>query len=161
MTAEQNLRNGAAIMVLGNLVFLIFAVATLFRVIDGGIALGVETFNGVTTELLNKLNPAIMYYSMHVHVVLAGFVVSTAIATAALAWYGVRNGSWWALITAVVAPVVGLIIALPMHYMGLFEYNWMSHLGIIYLGAIVYVAGVLVALVGMIKASPMAAHARR
>ena len=157
MSAERYLHNGAAIMVLGNLIFFAFAVVMFFHVVGGGIALGVETFNGVTVEQLNEINPAI--YSMHVHVVLAGFVVAIAISGTGLALYGVRNGAWGALITAVAGPVVGLMIAMPMHYMGLFEYNWVSHLGFIYLGTVVFVIGVLLALVGMIKESPVAAHA--
>ena len=159
MSSERYLHNGALIMVLGNLIFLAFAVATFIRITGGGIALGVDSFNGVTPAQLNELNPAIMYYSMHVHMVVVGFAVSVAIFGAAVAWFGVRNGLWWALITAVVAPVAGLIIAMPMHYMGLFEYNWVSHLGIIYLGVVVFVIGVLLALIGMIKESPVAAHA--
>src|SRR5712672_868687 len=65
----------------------------------------------------------------------------TAIAAGGLAWYGVRDGLWWAWIIAVVVPVVGLAVALPMHYMGHFNYDWVSHLGAIYLGTIIYVVG--------------------
>ena len=46
-----------------------------------------------------------------------------------------------------IVPVVGLAVALPMHYMGHFNYNWVSHLGPIYVGTIIYVVGALVALV--------------
>jgi len=64
----------------------------------------------------------------------------------ALAWYGVRAGAWWAWIAAVAAPVVGLAVALPMHYTGVFEHDWVSHLGPIYVGTLIYVAGALVGL---------------
>jgi hypothetical protein len=56
---------------------------------------------------------------------------------------------WWAWIIAVIAPVVGLVVALPMHYMGHFNYDWVSHLGPIYLGTIIYVVGTVVALLGL------------
>jgi hypothetical protein len=34
---------------------------------------------------------------------------------------------------------VGLAVALPLHWMGHFNYDWVSHLGPIYLGTIIYV----------------------
>jgi len=46
-------------------------------------------------------------------------------------------------------PVVGLVVALPMHWMGHFNYDWTSHLGPIYLGTIIYVVGAGVALLGL------------
>jgi len=84
---------------------------------DSGFEIGVETLNGITQQQLNELNPAIPAYIMHLHLAAAGFIAATAIALGGLAWYGVRNGSWWAWITSIVAPVVGLAVALPMHWM--------------------------------------------
>jgi len=75
-------------MVLGNIIFLAFAAATAIHVMGGGIALGVDAFNGITVNQLNELNPAIMFYSMHVHLVVAAFALSVAITGAALAWLG-------------------------------------------------------------------------
>ena len=60
-----------------------------------------------------------------------------------------------------IVPIVGLAVALPMHYMGHFNYDWVSHLGPIYLGTIVYVVGAVVALVGLAQATPAVAKARR
>jgi hypothetical protein len=157
MSSEQSLRRGVAIMVLGALIFFVYAVVFFLRSFsDDGFELGVATLNGVTPQQLNQLNPAIMGYIRHVHIALAGFIGSTAIAAGALAWYGVRNGFWWALITAVIAPVFGLAVALPMHYMGVFNLDWVSHLGPIYVGTLVYVAGVGLALIGLSQAAPMA-----
>jgi hypothetical protein len=68
---------------------------------------------------------------------------------------------WWAWLVAVIAAVVGLVVALPMHYMGHFNYNWVSHLGPIYLATIIYVVGAVVALFGLTQAAPAAAQARR
>jgi hypothetical protein len=50
---------------------------------------------------------------------------------------------------------------LPMHYMGHFNYDWVSHLGPIYLGTIIYIVGAALALVGLTQAAPAAAQARR
>jgi hypothetical protein len=149
-------------MVLGALIFFVYAVVFLFRAFaSSGFEIGVETLNGVTPQQLNGLNPAIMGYVTHLHVATAGFIAATAIAAGGLAWYGVRNGLWWAWITAVISPVLGLVVALPMHYMGHFNYDWVSHLGPIYLGTIIYVVGVAVALLGLSQAVPAAAQAKR
>ena len=162
MSREQSLRNGAGLMVLGALIFLAYAVVFLFRAFaSSGFELGVETLNGVTPQQLDGLNPAIMAYITHLHVAIAGFIAATAIAVGGLAWYGVRDGLWWAWITAVIVPVVGLAVALPLHYMGHFDYNWVNHLGPIYLGTIIYVVGAVQALAGLTRATAVAAQARR
>lgn len=161
MSREQYLRHGAGLMVFGALIFLVYAVVFLFRAFaGGGFEVGVETLNGVTTQQLDKLNPAIMGYITHLHVATAGFIAATAIAAGGLAWSGVRDGLWWAWIVAVIVPVVGLAVALPMHYMGHFNYDWVSHLGPIYLGTVIYVVGAAVALLGLTQAAPAARAAR-
>ena len=153
MSREQSLRNGAALMVLGALIFLVYAVAFFFLAFaSSGFEIGVATLNGVTRQQLDGLNPAIMAYITHLHVATAGFIAATAVAVAGLAWYGVRNGLWWAWITGVISPVVGLAMALPLHWMGHFNYDWVSHLGPIYLGTIIYVVGAAVALIGLASA---------
>jgi hypothetical protein len=149
-------------MVLAALLFLAYAVAFFFRAFaSSGFEVGVSTLNGVTPKQLDELNPAIMAYITHLHVAVAGFIAATAIAAGSLAWYGIRDGLWWAWITAVIVPVVGLAVALPMHYMGHFNYDWVSHLGPIYVGTIIYVIGAVVALVGLIQASPAVGPVRR
>ena len=162
MSREQSLRNGAGLMVLGALIIVVYAVVFFFRAFaSSGFELDVETLNGVTSQQLDGLNSPIMGYIMHLHVAIAGFIAATAIAAGGLAWYGVRDGLWWAWIIAVIVPIVGLAVALPMHYMGHFNYDWVSHLGPIYLGTIVYVVGAVVALVGLAQATPAVAQARR
>jgi len=160
MSREQSLRRGAAVMVLGALIFLVYAVVFFFRAFSSsGFELGVETLNGVTPQQLDRINPAITAYIMHLHLATAGFIAATAIAVGGVAWYGVRNGLWWAWITSVVAPVLGLAVALPMHWMGHFNYDWVSHLGPIYVGTIIYVVGALVALFGLSQTATAAASA--
>ena len=162
MSREQSLRNGAGLMVLGALIIVVYAVVFFFRAFaSSGFELDVETLNGLTSQQLDGLNSPIMGYIMHLHVAIAGFIAATAIAAGGLAWYGVRDGLWWAWIIAVIVPVVGLAVALPMHYMGHFNYDWVSHLGPIYLGTIVYVVGAVVALVGLTQAAPGAPQAAR
>src|SRR3989454_12558769 len=129
MSREQSLRNGAGLMVFGALIFLVYAVVFFFRAFgSSGFEIGVETLNGVTPQQLDRLNPAIMGYIMHLHVAVAGFIAATAIAAGGLAWYGVRSGLWWAWIISVIVPVVGLAVAFPLQYMGHFQYDWVGQL---------------------------------
>jgi hypothetical protein len=89
----------------------------------------------------------------------AGFElgVATLNGVIGLAWYGVRAGAWWAWITALISPVVGLIVALPMHYTGAFQHDWVSHLGPIYVGTLIFVVGAVMALVGFTRKAPATA----
>ncbi len=151
-TQNSGLNQGAMLMLLGSLAFIGYAVVFLFRnFAGGGFELGVQTLNGVTRDNLNALNPAIMHYVGHLHVATAGFIAATGIAVAALSWYGVRRGEWWAWIAAVVSPVVGLAVALPYHYTGTFEHDWVTHLGPIYVATLVFVVGALLALRAMTR----------
>lgn len=149
---------GALTMVVGAALFLLYAIVFFFRAFSGaGFELGVPTLNGVTQQQLDQLNPAIMGYITHLHVAIAGFIAATAIAVIGLVWYGVRAGAWWAWITAVISPVVGLAVALPLHYTGSFELNWVSHLGPIYVGTVIFVVGALMVLVAWTRKAPAAA----
>jgi hypothetical protein len=156
MQAQNSfVHRGAVTMVVGAVIFLIYAIVFLFRAFSGaGFELGVATINGVTQAQLNQLNPAIMGYITHLHAATAGFIAATAIAVIGLTWYGVRAGAWWAWITAVISPVVGLAVALPMHYTGAFEHDWVSHLGPIYLGTLIFVVGAVMVLVGLTRKAP-------
>lgn len=153
---EQNssLNLGAGLMLIASLAFIGYAVVFFFRNFGGGgFELGVSTLNGVTTDNLNAINPAIMHYIMHLHLAVAAFIAATGIAVAALSWYGVRRGEWWAWIAAVAAPVVGLAVALPYHYLGHFHFDWVAHLGPIYVATLVFVVGALLALRAMTQRS--------
>ena len=69
-------------MVLGALIFFIYAVVFFFRAFSGsGFEIGVETLNGVSPQQLDGINPAIMAYIMHLHVAIAGFIAATSRAT--------------------------------------------------------------------------------
>jgi len=151
-TQNPGLTQGAVLMVIAALAFIGYAVVFFVRNFTGtGFELGVETLNGVTRDQLNALNPAIVHYIGHLHVAMAGFIAGTGIAVAALSWYGVRRGEWWAWIAAVVSPVVGLVVALPYHYTGTFEHDWVTHLGPIYVATLVFVVGALLALRAMTR----------
>jgi hypothetical protein len=145
-SALTNLTNGTKLMAVGVLLFLAYAVAFLFNSLSGdGFEIGVHTLNGVTPADLNAINPAIMAYMNHLHVAISGFIMSTSVAVLALVWFGVQRGLWWAWWTAMIAPVVALVIALPLHYSGTFEHNWVTHIGPVYIGTLIFVVGGLMA----------------
>ncbi|MFC4439142.1 MULTISPECIES: hypothetical protein [Natrialbaceae] len=144
---NAKLRNGSLLMALAGVGFIGYGIVFLvLNFVGGGFELGVSHLGGMTPA---ELNPTVAYYISHLHVATAAFIISTGIAVTALSWYGVRQRLRWAWATAVVAAVVGLAIALPMHYTGGFAHDWITHLGPIYLATIVFVIGVVLAYQGM------------
>jgi len=155
MTAKNDtLNKGGTIMSGGAAIFLAYSVVYFLRTFSGnGFEIGVPTLNGVTPADLDALNPAIMEFITHSNVALSGFIAATSIAVIALCWFGVRSGDWWAWWTAMVAPVVALVVALPKHYFGGFDHNWITHIGPIYIGTAIFVVGGLIALSGLVNPS--------
>lgn len=141
------LRTGSILMALGGLAFIGYGIVFLIRAFIGsGFELGVATINGVIKAELVAIEPGIVHYITHLHVAIAGLLIAVGLAIAGLSWYGVRRGERWAWVTAVAAAVVSLGIALPMHYFELFEHDWVTHLGPVYLATIIFVLGAMVAL---------------
>ncbi len=152
MVQNNSLKYGSILMLIGSLSFILYAIAFFFRSFLGkGFEIGVETLNGATKESINAFNAAIVPYITHLHIAVSGFIAATGIAVAALSWYGVKHKRWWAWIAAVISPVVGLAVALPMHYFNYFNYNWVFHLGPIYLGTLIFIIGALISLNGLLQ----------
>ncbi|WP_226006968.1 hypothetical protein [Natrinema salinisoli] len=155
---ERGTRIGSLLMAFAGVAFVGYGIVFLARTFFGtGFELGVATLNGVTPADLDAIDPAIMHYINHLHVATAAFIIATGIAITALAWYGVRSGQLWAWATAIAAAVIGLAIALPMHYADLFAHDWVTHLGPIYLATIVFVIGAALAYRG-IQSAPQTAE---
>lgn len=139
MVESKSLRMGRVLMLIGSLSFVVYGLVFFFRSFSGeGFELGVETIGGLTQA---DLNQAVVHYIMHLHIATAAFIIATGVAVAALSWYGVKKRERWAWVAAVVSPVIGLGLALPMHYLGMFEYSHATHLGPIYLGTLIFVIG--------------------
>lgn len=148
--AGADVRRGSALMAFAGVAFVGYGLLFLiWNFAAGRFELGVEAINGVSRADLHAFEPGVLHYISHLHVATAAFIVSTGIAVAGLAWYGVRGGQLWAWTTSVVAAVLGLAIALPMHWLDLFSHDWVSHLGPVYLAAGVFVVGALLALRGL------------
>ncbi|HKG52724.1 MAG TPA: hypothetical protein VKB04_00580, partial [Anaerolineales bacterium] len=72
----------------------------------------------------------------------AGLIIALGLAVIALAIFGIRRGESWALWTALLVPIVGLMIAIPLHYP--FGFATLGHLGPIYLDTAVLIIGAIV-----------------
>lgn len=154
MTDEKKQKNGAILMLIAGIAFIGYGLAFLYRNFFGdGFELGVDTLGDLSRADLIISNPELFSYISHLHVATAGFIIAAGIATAFLSWYGVRKGMGWAWVAAVLTPVSGLLIALPMHYLNLFGHDWVTHLGPIYLAVLIFVIGALMSLPGVMKKS--------
>ncbi|ATW87200.1 hypothetical protein halTADL_0385 [Halohasta litchfieldiae] len=143
----STLWNGALLMALAGVAFIGYGIVFLvLNFVGGGFELGVSHLGGMTPA---QLDPTVAFYISHLHVATAAFIISTGIAVTALSWFGVRQRLRWAWATAVITAVTGLAIALPMHYIGGFAHDWVTHLGPIYLATAVFVGGVVLAYKGM------------
>jgi hypothetical protein len=49
----------------------------------------------------------------HLQVALSGFIIALGVTVIALAWYGIRHGERWALLTAFLGPVIAVAVAVP------------------------------------------------
>ena len=139
-------------MFIGALSFIVYGIVFFFLAFTGkGFELGVETIGGATREQLTAFNAALVPYITHLHIAVSAFIIATGIAVGAISLFAVRRGEWWAWIAAVISPVVGLAMALPMHYFSLFSFNHAAHLGPIYAGTFIFVVGSLIALKGLLE----------
>ena len=89
------------------------------------------------------------HYISHLHIAVSGFIASTGLAVAALAWFGVRSRQMWAWVAAVAAPVLALIVALPAHYP--WGFATIGHLGLIYLATLIFVIGAVLSLKALLE----------
>lgn len=146
---QSRIRTGAALMTLAGLAFVAYAaIFFILNFTDSFLELGIgpEQVDKGKAEI-EAFSPQLYHYISHLHIAVSGFIAATGLAVAGLSWYGVRKGEWWALVTAVIVPVVGLAVALPAHYpWGLAT---LGHLGLIYLAVAVFLAGVATAYAGM------------
>jgi hypothetical protein len=93
---------------------------------------------------IESFGPDLYEYISHLHIAVSGFIAAAGLATASLAWFGARRGIWWAYVTAVATPVLGLAVALLAHYP--YHLDTLGHLGLIHLATAVFVARAALAL---------------
>jgi hypothetical protein len=148
--AEASLRSGSWLMGIAAVGFIGYAAIFLLRnFTDSFLELGIGP-NEVHTgkDAIQQFSPGLFHYISHLHIAVSGFIAATGLAVLFLVAYGVRRGELWAWVGAVAAPVLGLAVALPAHYP--YHLDTLGHLGLIYLATLIFVAGALLALRGII-----------
>jgi len=149
-SVDAQLRSGSWLMGIAAIGFVGYSVIFFIRnFTDSFLELGIGSNEvNVGREAIQAFSPSLYHYIGHLHIAVSGFIAATGVAVLFLVAYGVRRGHLWAWVGAVAAPVLGLAVALPAHYPNGFD--TIGHLGLIYLAVVIFVAGALLALRGLI-----------
>lgn len=145
------LRTGSALMALAGVGFIGYGIIFFFRNFsDAFLELGISTAQvDVGRGEIQAFSPDLYHYISHLQIAISGFIAAAGLATAAMAWFGVRRGELWAYVTAIATPVLALAVALPSHYP--WGFATIGHLGLIYLATAVFVVGAAMALPSFIR----------
>jgi hypothetical protein len=148
--AEGDLRWGSWLMGVAAVGFIGYAAIFFVRnFTDSFLELGIGPGEvSVGKDALQQFSPSLFHYVSHLHIAVSGFIAATGLAVLFLVAFGVRRGELWAWVGAVAAPVLGLAVALPAHYPN--HFDTVGHLGLIYLAVVIFVAGALLALRGIV-----------
>ncbi len=141
----------AAIAVAGVAVFvcgLIFLILNFTAFIELGLT---RQLVGTDAAALQTNNPTLYNYISHLQVNLAAFIMIYGLALTALAWFGIRRGQRWALWTALGSYLLGLVVALPIHYV--YGLAALGHVGPFYLVTVAVLVGTWVSYAGMQRAN--------
>lgn len=147
---EGSLRAGSWLMGLAAVGFIGYAVIFFARnFTDSFLELGIgQNEVNVGKDAIQAFSPSLFHYVSHLHIAVSGFIAATGVAVLFLVVYGVRRGQLWAWVGAVASPVLALAVALPAHYPN--DFDTLGHLGLIYLAVVIFVAGALLALPGIL-----------
>src|SRR5215218_286816 len=112
------LRWGVNLMTLGALSFIGYAV--IFFVLnftDNFLELGIVSDQVASgKDEIKACDKDLYHYISHLHTAVSRFTRTTGLAVAALSWFAVRRSYMCAWTTAVAAPVLALLVAIPAHY---------------------------------------------
>jgi hypothetical protein len=150
--SDTALRTGSWLMGIAAAGFIGYAVIFFVRnFTDSFLELGIGPNEvNVGKDQIQQFSPSLFEYVSHLHLAVSGFIAATGVAVLFLVAYGVRRGELWAWVGAVTAPVLGLAVALPAHYVNGFD--TIGHLGLIYLATVIFVVGALVSMRGILQA---------
>ena len=137
-TASTHL--GANVVVLAGVGLVGYGIMFLIRNFNGFIELGLTPHHvGGTPEQIQAFSQNLYNYISHLQVAVSAFIIALGVAVIALAWFGIRSGQMWAMWTAFLTPVIGVAIALPLHFV--YGIGTLGHLGLIYLDAVILLVG--------------------
>src|SRR5918994_3925334 len=144
IAGTSRLRLGANLVALSGIGLVGYGVMFLVRNFTGFIELGLTPEHvGGTPGQIRSFSPDLYEYISHLQVAVSGFIIALGVAVIALAWYGIKKGERWALLTAFLSPVIAVAVALPLHFP--YGIGTLGHLGLIYLDALILVVGTALA----------------
>ena len=147
-TSQLNL--GATLVALSGIGLVGYGIMFLVRNFTGFIELGLTPEHvGGTAGQIRGFSPDLYEYISHLQVAVSGFIIALGVSVIALAWYGIRRGERWALLTAFLSPVIAVGVAVPLHFP--YGIATIGHLGLIYLDALVLGVGTVLAYTGLRK----------
>ena len=118
---------GANVVTLAGVGLVVYGLMFLYRNFNGFTELGLTpAMVGGTPEQIEAFSPHLYHYISHLQVAVAGFIVAIGVGVILLAWHGIRARIRWAVWTAFLIPVIGVAIALPLHYV--YGFATMGHL---------------------------------
>jgi hypothetical protein len=133
---------GANLVTLAGIGLVGYGLMFLIRNFTGFIELGLTPEHiGGTPAQIRAFSPHLYDYISHLQVAVAAFIIALGVAVIALAWFGVRHGQRWALGAAFLAPLIGVGLALPLHFV--YGFATMGHLGLIYLDVAIWLVGIV------------------
>jgi len=131
---------GANVVALAGVGLVGYGIMFLIRNFNGFIELGLTPHHvGGTPEQIQAFSQNLYNYISHLQVAVSAFIIALGVAVIALAWFGIRTGQKWAMWTAFLTPVIGVAIALPLHFT--YGIATFGHLGLIYLDAVILLIG--------------------
>src|ERR671912_1528319 len=106
-TSQLNL--GATLVALSGIGLVGYGIMFLVRNFTGFIELGLTPEHvGGTPQEIRSFSPDLYEYISHLQVAVSGFIIALGVAVIALAWYGIKKGERWALLTAFLSPVIAV-----------------------------------------------------
>ena len=142
---------GATLVALSGVGLVGYGTMFLIRNFTGFIELGLTPEHvGGTAVQIRSFSPDLYEYISHLQVAVSGFIVALGVVVIALAYYGIRRGERWALLTAFLGPVIAVVVALPLHFP--YGIATIGHLGLIYLDALILLVGTVLAYLGLARA---------
>src|SRR5215216_607962 len=148
MTGTSRLSLGANLVALSGIGLVGYGIMFLIRNFTGFIELGLTPEHvGGTPAQIRGFSPDLYEYISHLQVAVSGFIIGVGVAVIALAYYGIKKGERWALLTAFLSPVIAVAVALLLHFP--YGIGTIGYLGLIYMDTVILLVGTVLAYVGL------------
>lgn len=133
---------GSTLVMLAGVALVVYGLLFLIRNFSGFIELGLTPAQiGATPDQIRSFSPRLYNYVSHLHVAIAGFIVTIGLAFVSLGWNGLRHGMRWAASTVLLMVVTAVAITLPLHYV--YGLATTGHLGSLYAAVVALILGTL------------------